>query len=457
MTEDVRAEAAPPPPVPLPEPMLADVVILPREIDSEGRGLYDSSVVTVVKELRDEGVSASYQHDRDSRSWIGEYGLGAIVLSLIVGIGSNAGWRGICRLLQRQHGTDQVRVTIGRYRQTAEYTTWEWYELERTGMSRCGCARRASTATLVESTRWSRNWRGAVESDEPDSAPGTTPLKDGIPLDAPNAPEEGSDAGSDRDLRNDYRMSMIRGYRGQARRHLSKAKRLAGHSPRHAEDEARTAVDRAARAFWWAEDSDLEEAQHELMHQIGRWTRRTFGCRLHFDGRQYSHRCPIRIAHKRIGNSPGFVAQRICTLCGDDLSECPHRRGRSYWIRGGAWENGPCRVCQNDRCRHSPTKLYRVSVGAVIRHVEELREISLVRRPVQPEARLTALPVRTTHLRQVLGTAFRVGMPVSCDACIGQCAGIEEVELDDDRHLEVQSLRDHEPGKRVFGRTPRRR
>ena len=46
---DVGTEAAPPSHATPPEPLLADVVVLPREIDAKG-GLYDSSVVTIVKE-----------------------------------------------------------------------------------------------------------------------------------------------------------------------------------------------------------------------------------------------------------------------------------------------------------------------------------------------------------------------------------------------------------------------
>ena len=45
-----------------------DVLILPREV-SDGRGLYDDSMVTLAKEIRVAGVTADYQHDANARKW----------------------------------------------------------------------------------------------------------------------------------------------------------------------------------------------------------------------------------------------------------------------------------------------------------------------------------------------------------------------------------------------------
>lgn len=136
------------------------------------------------------------------------------------------------------------------------------------------------------------------------------------------------------------------------------------------------------------------------------------------------------IAHKRIGNSIGFTAQRICSLCGDDLSECPHLRGHAYWVRGGPWENGPCRVCLSDMsCRHRADRLYRAGVVSIIKEAQ-LHEVSIVRRPAQPEARMTAIPISNDDLREAFGPRFKVGMPLSCDRCLGECWGIDDPFLD---------------------------
>jgi hypothetical protein len=257
-------------------------------------------------------------------------------------------------------------------------------------------------------------------------SPNTAAAIEGIPVDAADAPSENSDAGDARELYEEYVAEKVRAHRGRANRHFAAAQRLIGHAREKAEGEARAGLDRAARAFWWAEDTPMEEDQHLLLHRIGRWTRRNFGCELHFDGTGYRNRCPVAVAHKRIGQSVAFVAQRLCSLCDQDLSECEHMSGRTYWVRGGAWADGPSRVCLRDACRHRPDRLYRAPVGSIVKEVDEIREISIVRRPAYPEARLLDLPVSTADLKHAFGSDFKVGMRVSCDQCLGECPGIED-------------------------------
>jgi hypothetical protein len=54
---------------------------------------------------------------------------------------------------------------------------------------------------------------------------------------------------------------------------------------------------------------------------------------------------------------------------------------------------------------------------------------------LQPEARLTELPVSTADLRQAFGPEFNVGMPVSCDRCLGDCEGIDDPLLERESEL----------------------
>jgi hypothetical protein len=252
------------------------------------------------------------------------------------------------------------------------------------------------------------------------------PVRDGIGIDAADAPEEGSDAGDDAALRLAFVGSSIQARRKLARRHLQNAMRLASRARDSAEAEARMACDLSARAFWWAEDTPMEDAQHALMHEIGRYTRTTFGCQIPFENGSYSHRCPIRIAHKRMGASVGYIATPICSICGEDLSECPHRQGRTYWVRGGVGPSGHCPVCLGEsECGHKSDRLYRVGVARLITQAE-LREVSWVDRPAQPEARLTALPIDNGNLQYAFGPKFAIGMPLSCDFCLNACDGIEE-------------------------------
>jgi hypothetical protein len=112
-----------------------DVVVLPREVDEHGRGIYDDSVVTVVKELRAEGITAEFQHAQDKRIWAGEDAVAEIALTIMLGIVSNAGWAALCRLLRKSYNEDRVRIRVARFRNKDSVITFDWYKAEGPGKS----------------------------------------------------------------------------------------------------------------------------------------------------------------------------------------------------------------------------------------------------------------------------------------------------------------------------------
>lgn len=198
-----------------------------------------------------------------------------------------------------------------------------------------------------------------------------------------------------------------------------------------AEKAVDAAIEAAAKGFWWAEGGNDEDAMHELLHKIGRWRRRNLGCHLPYDGMQYHRQCLVDLAHLRLGMSIGFIANRICSICDEDLSECPHLRGRSYWVRGGpGGSRAECRVCRQKSCSHRCDRLYRAPVIAVVTE-GEIREVSIVNRPANPEARLTDVSVSVADLATGLDSHFIPGVTVSCDKCLGDCPGF--VRHEDDR------------------------
>jgi hypothetical protein len=248
---------------------------------------------------------------------------------------------------------------------------------------------------------------------------------EGFRVGATGSPAEGEDAGPSADLLKSSWVANSRHYRSTALRELSRAKKLLGHNPAGSGRAVDLALHSAAKSFWWAEDTELEGESHALMHRIGKWRRKELGCWLDYGAGRYRQVCPIAIAHKRIGFSIGFIAKRHCSICGEDLSECPHDRSRSYWVPGGAGTTGRCRVCRATDCGHAADYLYRAPVISVVTELE-LREISVVGRPAQPEARLTELPIDLQDLGESLGPNFAPGVPVSCDKCLHQCEGIDD-------------------------------
>ena len=116
----------PPSGLEMPETPSADAVVLPRETDGE-IGLYDDSVVTLVKELREAGASAEFLHGAESRSFIGEKAVDVLVVNLVIGIASNAGWDALRAVLSRR-GKKPVEVKAARYEEEADGKRWEWIE-----------------------------------------------------------------------------------------------------------------------------------------------------------------------------------------------------------------------------------------------------------------------------------------------------------------------------------------
>jgi hypothetical protein len=237
------------------------------------------------------------------------------------------------------------------------------------------------------------------------------------------------DAGSDRDLREQYLTDHVRRAWAEADALLSQARAAMETNPtnpakRSAEQAAREALGRLASGLNWAEDSQLEQEAHDRMDFAGRWVRKTFGCFLHQEGAEYSQTCPIALGHNRIGLSIGGHAKRICSLCGTDLSACEHMRGRAYPVPGGTTDLGWCRVCTSkEGCGHQPDKMYRARVVAIVMEME-LDEVSIVGKPAHPDARLTSVPINTAELQSYLGDDWSPGMPVNCDRCLMPCDGL---------------------------------
>jgi len=197
-------------------------------------------------------------------------------------------------------------------------------------------------------------------------------------------------------------------------------------SAKHADD----AISFGAHAFWYAEETDLEDEMHNHLDKYGEWRRVLFGCKLNFDGTDYQQTCPVAIAHKRIGLSVGMlVRERVCAICQLRIpDECKHRGERIYNVPGGIGPRGFCRVCGSEKCStHATGQMYRTLQTRIVTDLE-LEEISFVRRPAQPLARITSIPVPWAQIADKLPNAVR-GDPINCDRCLNPCTGLQEYDL----------------------------
>ena len=196
-----------------------------------------------------------------------------------------------------------------------------------------------------------------------------------------------------------------------------------------AERDARQALGRLRSALNWAEDTEFEDEAHRSLDDAGRWVCETFGCKLTRSGATYTQTCPVALSHGGIGMSVGGVAkQRVCSLCGADVSECEHMPGTAYLVPGGADELGWCRVCLKESCGHVPTDSYRVSLVSIIREMT-FDEVSIVSKPAHPDARMMSVSIDVAALSTELGDGFVPGADVRCSRCLLPCEGLHRPEI----------------------------
>jgi hypothetical protein len=151
---------------------------------------------------------------------------------------------------------------------------------------------------------------------------------------------------------------------------------------------------------WFEGVSDVDfDAAHEALDDGGAWVRETFGCQLTFENGTYYQECPVALAHNRSGLSVGMIInQAQCSICGRDPEDCEHITGRLYG---------------DDRC-------IRIIKDA------EVREVSLVARPAQPDARISKVSIDREDLQEQLGPRWHPGIPVNCDRCLTACEGVAD-------------------------------
>jgi hypothetical protein len=384
-----------------------DLVILPVGRDEEGRGLYPAETVFLGKKLRAAGYQVAYADPPGRRLFeVRKSAVAMAVASVALGLLTNAAWDGAKWLVgwisrSRSGGNPrELEIQITDARPDSSSTTWT--------------VRGEPTAVT-----------SAIERLRPIPA---APLS-AAPDDAPAVRSRFAQAGPSDDLLDAHHQQEIDSRLGNARTRMVAARSalVADSDSGASEGEAREALSAYASALNWAEDTDLEDTVHQEMDRAATWVRQTFGCTIAREGTEYFQRCPVALAHTRVGLSVGGYARKRCSLCGDDLSECPHIPGVAYLVPGGPDVLGWCRVCLREQgCEHASDQTYRAGLVSTIVEMT-LEEVSIVAKPAQPDARLSSISVSVDDLRRALGDQFDAGMDVSCDRCLNACTGLHRI------------------------------
>lgn len=122
---------------------------------------------TLAKEIRATGVTADYQHDSSSRTWIGEKHVSPIVLDIIANIVSMAGWNGLRSVIAKRK-SERVRVKVSRRKETRSGTVEEWFELDGPGAEVAKALKELQSSTASEiakpASAKNRPWRPCSRS-----------------------------------------------------------------------------------------------------------------------------------------------------------------------------------------------------------------------------------------------------------------------------------------------------
>ena len=389
------------------EAMATPLVVLPvRHVN--GQGVYAQTSVLLVKQLRAAGLTAEFLDPPESRTFEVKKGaFTTIVVSIALNIASSAAWDAIKGIFRSQSAGEKARLSV------------TYVDLDgKDGQKGTAWKVEGDCDAVLQAI-------DKLRQNAVDAAPADTAA---IPTLASEATASFPAAGPDEDLHAAALDEQIHRRRVAAESLLRDAReavegQAGAQPPDHAEKNARAALALFARSLDWAEDTSEEDEAHRLMDQAGTWVRETFGCQVTRSGTSYRQTCPVALAHNRIGMSIGGTAKRLCSLCGEDLSECEHVPGTSYLVPGGASSLGWCRVCLQETCNHASNETYRVPVAGIIKKMD-LVEVSLVPKPAQPEARIMEMSIPISELIEALGDEFVPGDEVSCDACLLECKGL---------------------------------
>lgn len=204
---------------------------------------------------------------------------------------------------------------------------------------------------------------------------------------------------------------------------LNPFRQIGAESWRYLEGVARKSLVRAIDAFNFLEDTDLSELAHHHAHEVAALVGGIFGCDIEYSEGSYWDTCRLSLMHQRWGMSAGFTATRRCSLCKEDIDLCVHLLDTLYEVQVQRSADGTCGICGGRNCSHSDGEMVWTYPHPVVSDFE-LHEVSLVRRPRDPLARISKVELNPDLLAHNLG-GNPDGRGVRCYRCLHPCEGFE--------------------------------
>jgi hypothetical protein len=185
----------------------------------------------------------------------------------------------------------------------------------------------------------------------------------------------------------------------------------------------------AVRALNFLEDfPGLVDESHLVLHEAAALRSALIGCPviLDKDGVAWVD-CPSRLAHSRVGQSVGMTTKYVCSVCDAAIEDCSHLPDQLYEVRASQSTTGECNICRKPSCDHEVGRVYQIAARPVAKDAM-LHEVSLVRRPRYPQARIAAFGLdfapETDAYRGAASGIFH------CTICLKPCRGLIEMGPD---------------------------
>jgi hypothetical protein len=192
---------------------------------------------------------------------------------------------------------------------------------------------------------------------------------------------------------------------------------------------ARKALSSAVRSFNLLEDLPEADDAHRLIHESGMFVSRHFSCKIEFQDGLWHWRCPVIISHLRLGQSVGFTAPRVCSICHENImsERCPHMPNQIYKVTVEDLEHCPC---GSTNCTfHKIGDTIKVYPRSLIKEVDNLSEISWVARPRDPLARIITISYTSDQMSLLMHTEIPSTIrTIECLHCRQACTGLWEFD-----------------------------
>ncbi|MCK4354708.1 MAG: hypothetical protein KAW83_05585 [Dehalococcoidia bacterium] len=161
----------------------------------------------------------------------------------------------------------------------------------------------------------------------------------------------------------------------------------------------RRSLGKIREALLWEPE---EKSHSKYLHDVGRQIHGIFGCQLEFKDGLYWVKCPVMLSHSKGGFSIGGSGNAICSICGNDIFDCPHVKGNTYDGVVAKRHYDICNICGQQECNHKEGETYKgVRAFAIVTELN-LDHVSFVQNPANPLCVVHGYSVPKSDLLEML-------------------------------------------------------